>query len=254
MIRLSTGNWELKDIEAVIFDKDGTFIDLHKFWGKITELRALEIIKNFNLTKDSFNEICLFLGYNYESKKMISNGITAMYSRSEIIKILKEKLEQSYNIQISTNKIASIFDMISEHFYKNMFEYTETIESAINFIKKLYNKNIKLGIVTSDSIISTKKTLKYFNLEYLFDVIVGREASQETKESGIPTTLAIKELNIPIKNIIMVGDAPMDVISAQNAGIEQTILVASGQIPIETLKKHSSYTIDNLENIEISDN
>ena len=52
----------------------------------------------------------------------------------------------------------------------------------------------------------------------------------------------------------MVGDAPMDVISAQNAGIEQTILVASGQIPIETLKKHSSYTIDNLENIEISDN
>ena len=190
MIRLSTGNWELKNMEAVIFDKDGTFINLHKFWGKITELRALEIIKSFNLTKDSFNEICLFLGYNYESKKMISNGITAMYSRSEIIKILKEKLEQSYNIQISTNKITSIFDMISEHFYKNMFEYTETIESAINFIKKLYNKNIKLGIVTSDSIISTKKTLKYFNLEYLFDVIVGRETSQETKESGIPTKMA----------------------------------------------------------------
>ena len=45
MISLKTDLWEIKIVEAILFDKDGTFIDLHYFWGKMTELRAEEIIK-----------------------------------------------------------------------------------------------------------------------------------------------------------------------------------------------------------------
>ena len=52
MIKLSTKNWTLDNIEAVFFDKDGTFVDLHYFWGKMTELRAEEIIKRFNLSQE----------------------------------------------------------------------------------------------------------------------------------------------------------------------------------------------------------
>ena len=49
MISLKTKKWEINNIETILFDKDGTFIDLHHFWGKMTELRCLEIIKEFNL-------------------------------------------------------------------------------------------------------------------------------------------------------------------------------------------------------------
>ena len=49
MLVLKTKNWQLDNIETVIFDKDGTFIDLHYFWGKMTELRVKEIIRRYGL-------------------------------------------------------------------------------------------------------------------------------------------------------------------------------------------------------------
>ena len=82
MLSLKTQNWQINDIETVLFDKDGTFIDLHYFWGKMTELRAFSIIEKYNLSKTDLSKICLFLGYNQETKKMIPDGITALYSRS----------------------------------------------------------------------------------------------------------------------------------------------------------------------------
>jgi phosphoglycolate phosphatase-like HAD superfamily hydrolase len=48
----------------------------------------------------------------------------------------------------------------------------------------------------------------------------------------------------------MIGDAPMDYISAQNAGINNTILVATGQLTCEELKKTSNLVLESLKDIE----
>ena len=250
MINITTKDWEINNIQTVIFDKDGTFIDLHYFWGKMTELRVLEIIKEFNLDKIHFNNLCLNLGYDTANKKMLKNGITALYSRSKIIEIFKENL-LDYNISTTTQKLEEIFDKVSNIFYKDMQKYTKPIKSAINFIEKLYSKNIKMGIVTSDSYESTILTLKHFSWEKYFNVVIGRESSPHTKESGMPTKLALEKLNANPNTTIMIGDAPMDYISATNANIKNTILVATGQIEKEELKKTSSYCVDTLDEITI---
>ena len=49
----------------------------------------------------------------------------------------------------------------------------------------------------------------------------------------------------------MIGDAPMDYLAAVNAGIEKTILVATGQIEKESLLETSPYTVNTLNEIEI---
>ena len=59
MINLSTNNWEIKNIETILFDKDGTLVDLHFFWGKMTEFRIKEIIKYYNLKEELFEELGL---------------------------------------------------------------------------------------------------------------------------------------------------------------------------------------------------
>ena len=59
MINLKTNKWTINNIDTILFDKDGTFIDLHYFWGKMTEMRVEEIIEKFNLSKDLFPKLCL---------------------------------------------------------------------------------------------------------------------------------------------------------------------------------------------------
>ena len=250
MINLKAPDWQIDNIETVLFDKDGTFIDLHYFWGKITEMRVNEIVKKYKIPQENFSKICLFLGYDLNTRKMLSDGITALYSRSKIIEIFREKL-QEFEINPTTEELEEIFDFVSKDFYKNMAEYTKPIEEAIKFIQDLHLKGIKLGIVTSDSIISTELTLKYFSWEKLFDVAIGRESTDFTKESGEPTKLALQILDANPETTLMIGDAPMDYISAKNAGINKVILVATGQIEKEELEKTSSCVVNNLHEIKI---
>lgn len=251
MIKLKNSQWEIDKIDTVLFDKDGTFIDLHYFWGKMTELRVNEIIKQYRLSNDVFKGLCLKLGYDIESKKMLSDGITALYSRSVIIEIFCKDLN-NIGINITQKDLETIFDEVNITFYKNMHKYTKPIESAINFIKKLKTYNVKLGIVTSDSKESTMLTLKHFAWENLFDIVIGRESTIETKESGVPVKLALELIGSKPENTVMIGDAPMDYIAAKNANIEKTILVATGQICKKELARTTNYTVNNLNEITIA--
>ena len=53
------------------------------------------------------------------------------------------------------------------------------------------------------------------------------------------------------KTTVMIGDAPMDYISAKNAGIENTILVSTGQVTLQELNKTTPYCIDSLDDVII---
>ena len=250
MISLNTPKWEINNVETVLFDKDGTFIDLHYFWGQMTRLRVQEIINHFDLTPDYFEKLCLFLGYNPILERMLPDGITALYSRSKIIKIFKSNLA-TLGIEISEKDLEGIFDHISTIFYKEIQKYTKPIDSAIQFIEKLHSMGIKMGIVTSDSVESTELTLNQFGWGKYFNCVIGRESSPHAKESGEPTKLALRKLSANPKTTIMIGDTPTDYISAKNAGIEKTILVASGQLDQKTLIQTSPFVVENLSNISL---
>lgn len=249
MINLKSKKWVLENIETVLFDKDGTFIDLHYFWGKMTEMRAIEIIKRFSLSETLFSKICLFLGYDNFTGKMFADGITALYSRVKIIEIFKESLTE-IGVFATIEELTEIFDCVAKEFYNDIGNYTKPIDDAIEFIKNLRFNGLKMGIVTSDSIESTNLTLKQFGWEDLFDIVVARESSADTKESGALTKIALEKLKANPINTLMIGDAPMDKISAQNAGIENTILVATGQLETVELEKYSPYVIESLKELE----
>lgn len=250
MIKLSTENWVIENVETVFFDKDGTFVDLHYFWGKMTELRAEEVIKYFGLEEACLEKLCLCLGYDVQTKKMLFDGITALYSRSKIIEFFKSNLID-FGIKTTENKLEEIFDKVSKNFYKDIEKYILPIETSIEFIKKLRSLGIKTAVITSDSVESTELTLKLYQWESLFDIVIGRETTTTPKESGDGTKIALTELGSNPDTTVMIGDAPMDYISAKNAGINRTILVATGQILEDELKKTSSFTVPSLDTIQI---
>ncbi|MBE7704089.1 MAG: HAD family hydrolase [Cyanobacteria bacterium SIG28] len=250
MINLKASKWELNNIQTILFDKDGTFIDLNQFWGKMTEMRVQEVLNYTNSNQELFSDLCLSLGYDVLNKKMLKDGITALYSRIKIISIFKSDLEK-FGINITENELEKIFDKVSANFNRNILEYTKPIDEAINFIREVRKYGVKTAVVTADSVETTKLVVKNFGWENLFDVIVGRESSKSTKESGEPAKIALKKLGANSDTTIMIGDAPTDFICAKNAGIEKTILVATGQIEKTDLSNFSEYIVQNLSELMI---
>lgn len=251
MITLSVKNWSMKDIDTVLFDKDGTLIDLDYFWGQMTLLRAEAVVKYLGLNSNLVDKLAYLLGYDVIKEKMIPDGITALYSRSKIIDIFRNSLLE-LDIAIENAEIESIFDEVSANFYKNMQIYIKPISEAIDFVRKIKNIGVKTGIVTSDSIVSTNLTIVHLGWESLFDIVIGRESSNYSKESGIPTQIALNELNSEPEKTVMIGDAPMDYLSASNANIPNTILVATGQLSTSELLKTCGSVVNSLNDIVIT--
>ena len=118
-------------------------------------------------------------------------------------------------------------------------------------IKLKFKSGIKLGKVTTDSGDSTMLTHEYYDWEKYFSAVIGRESTKENKESGIPAKKALEIMHSTPNNTIMIGDAPMDYLAAKNAGIDKTILVATGQLNIKDLMSYSNYVVNSLKKIKI---
>ena len=104
MPTLYSDNWQIESVEAVFWDKDGTFINPDAYWGKLCELRIEKIISFFNLPQNMYDDVAYVIGYDVLNKKLIPNGPVAVLARNEVIDILLE-----YNV-ITEENLDKIID------------------------------------------------------------------------------------------------------------------------------------------------
>ena len=103
----------------------------------------------------------------------------------------------------------------------------EAVELATDFAT--------LGIVTTKTGLYSKELMEHFGLMHHFEVLIGREHVENPKPHAEPILNALKELDTKGKEIWMIGDTKLDLISAQNAGVN-SIGVLSGYDDYDTLK------------------
>lgn len=107
------------------------------------------------------------------------------------------------------------------------------MENAIDLLKFLKEKDIKIGVITTSGKIITEKILKECKIYDFFDVIVTRDDIKNPKPSPEPILKAIEILNSKFNNkfnldgCIMVGDHPNDILCAKNAKIKSVGIVNS---------------------------
>ena len=198
MISLCTKHWQIDSINGVFFDKDGTLIDSHIFWGRIINKRADSLMNFYSINESYYDDICLNMGYSCKSKSLIEEGPIAIFPREEVINIIN-KFISSLNISSSTEEISELFNLLK--------------------------------------------------IEKYFDLIISRDSSIESKESGVPSIKALEILNLKNSNVVCIGDTPIDIIMAEKSNLKAGIGVASGQISKEKLFKFTPYVISSLNEI-----
>jgi hydrogenase expression/formation protein HypE len=91
---------------------------------------------------------------------------------------------------------------------------------AQDLIRYLRSKELAVGIITRNTLLSIERSLKNFEDIDLsaFDLIISRETPVRIKPSGDGIILAAEMLNIDVKQMIMVGDYIFDIHAGQAAG------------------------------------
>ena len=249
-IKLKLKNIEIKNIDAIIFDKDGTITNSNVYWSEIIFLRSTEIIKTFKLNKNYLSFICESMGLDLNKKKLLPNGPIALETRSKVIEILIKKIG-FLDSRINKDNVGKIFTKVNDNFQKVSNNFIVGIDTACDFINQCHKYNIKLALITSDTNENAKKALKKLKLAEKFEIIIGGDSKYGDKTNGQSSIFTCEYLNSDPKNVICIGDTYSDYLMAKNAGLKGSILVSTGQVPLRSLSAYTNYAISSLNDISV---
>ncbi|WP_457749878.1 HAD family hydrolase [Sulfurimonas sp.] len=196
----------------LLFDLDGTLIDS-------TEA----ILESFH---NSFKVYDFFAADDAKIKALIGHPLDVMYRalgvKEEMIWDFVATYKEHYR-KISTQKTVLLPNA------------KEAVEAAATFAS--------LGIVTTKTGKYSQVLMEHFGLMDKFEVLIGREHVQNPKPHAEPILKALQSFDTNKKEIWMIGDTQLDLLSAKNAGIN-SIGVLSGYDTKETLKKFTNMIFD----------
>ncbi|MEA1955861.1 MAG: HAD family hydrolase [Campylobacterota bacterium] len=197
----------------ILFDLDGTLID-----------STDAILESFHNSFDFYNHPH---PNDEEIKALIGHPLDVMYRE----------------LGISENNVWDFVDTYKAHYRKISTLKTQLLDLASDAVL-LANEFATLGIVTTKTGKYSKVLMEHFNLMQYFEVLIGREDVENPKPHEEPILKALEKLDTKNKEIWMIGDTKMDLISAKNANIN-SIGVLSGYDEKEALKEHTNMIFNN---------
>ena len=252
-MNISSPDFNLCGIDHIIFDKDGTITDANLYWGEIIRRRSVEILLFYDLDSSDQHlrrslESAMGLG---PCGSLLPEGPIAIKSRTEVIRKISHLLTR-LDVASSPHELSEIFKTVHARFMPYCADYSPLIPGVRDFINSVIAHGCSISLATSDSYENTRYILKHYQLLDHFEHIVCSDSGYGDKITGMPALHLCKKLNKQPANTICIGDTFMDYNMSCSAGLLECILVATGQIPYDTLKSHSIFAVESLDDLVLS--
>lgn len=250
MIVLKGPDWAIAGVSAVIFDKDGTLIDSHLYWGEIIRRRAHALTRRLGGGDGLREKLESVMGLDAGSGRLRPEGPIALESRAKVVGAVRAGAEgEGYGI--SDEAIAAVFSEVHADFSSVLAPFVRPLPGVDRLLADLRRAGVRCALVTSDSTGSSEAVLRSLGLSDAFEAVLGRESCPGPKEDGLPALEAARLLSAAPSETICVGDAPADVRMAGRAGLKAAVAVATGQIPLASLASLTPYCAESLEHIKV---
>lgn len=196
----------------ILFDLDGTLIDSTD--AIVSTFHHSFRVHNFKHVEDE------------KIKALIGYPLDIMYSE----------------LGVSDNMVWDFVATYKEEYRKISTIKTLLLPNAIESIKKA-SEFATLGIVTTKTGKYSKVLMEHFDLMKYFKVLIGREDVDNPKPHAQPILKALEVLDTNNREIWMIGDTKLDLLSAKNAQVN-SIGVLCGYGDEKTLKKFSNVILN----------
>lgn len=204
-------------IKAILFDKDGTLIDVNRTW--IPLYRKLLTIE-LDATPSAVETLLVKAGYDPVSNSFLPGSVLGGGTTRQLVALWWPALDT-----MAQQKMARRID----HEYAPMArQYLKPLLDLVPVFEGLKKLGLRLGVATNDSVASASGQMQALAVEHYFEQIIGADTVEIAKPSGQMIQHFSAQSGLACDEIAMVGDNTHDMEEALHGGAGMAIGVLSG--------------------------
>lgn len=250
MVDIRVGSEVINDIQLLIFDKDGTLMELHYYWTQMVGLRAELICRGLGLGKDHIEKIAYAMGADIKTGRLLPEGPVGLKKREVVLQAAVDYLND-----IGCNDVYDLcfnaFQQVDDISSRELKRFVKPINGASELLRKAVLCGCKTAIATIDRRERAKLAMECLGFADVIDLVIGADDVSHPKPDPEQINFILNAFKIDRENAIMVGDATTDVQMGVNAGLKASIGVLTGLATPEQLKGITPYVVEDVSKIEI---
>jgi phosphoglycolate phosphatase-like HAD superfamily hydrolase len=235
MIDLAVNSRIIHDVGLVIFDKDGTLIELYTYWSQMVALRAGIICETLGLSTEHEAGLRWALGVDEKAGRLRQDGPVGLKKREIVLKAAMDYLE-GIGRKDTLAICEHAFDRADEISINTLGQFIRPIQGAVPLLSALREHGCRVALATVDVSRRAALAMQFLGVIDTLDLIVGGEGVVHSKPDPEMIHLILDRLRIGRSQAIMVGDALTDVQMGINAGLKASVGVLTGFASAEQLR------------------
>jgi phosphoglycolate phosphatase-like HAD superfamily hydrolase len=211
----------LKDIDLLVFDKDGTLIEFHLMWGGWLDklARGLEAAVDLPLREGLYP----LLGVDRETGIVHAHGLLAATPMSRIREVV-----QAYVGEAGAGPAAARNAVEAAWHAPDPVALAQPVTDLKALLGRLRIRVGTFAVATSDDRDPTERTLEALGVTAEFAAITCADDGIRTKPAPDPVLHICGLLGIAPSRTAVVGDSPADLLMGRAAGAARSIGVLTG--------------------------
>jgi phosphoglycolate phosphatase len=246
LVTIRCKNREFSNLQAVLFDKDGTLEDSQSFLRELGIKRARLIDAQIPGIGEP-----LLMSFGILDNKLDLTGLMAVGSRQENEIAAAAYIAETGRGWFEAKNIAHHAFSEADQYLQRNPRTSPIFAGCIDVLTALSKAGLKLGILSADSTANIQRFVESHQLTEIIQVMIG--ADQKFKKPDPALFLqACQTLNVEPEFTLMVGDAQVDIEMAKQANAAAAIGICWGQSAATSLK-NTDAIISHLDQIQILD-
>ena len=229
----------MKPIKAILFDKDGVFVDFEKTWTPVLKIIAADLGEGRdNLLAGRLLELA---GFDPESERFLPGSVWAAGHADDLV--------AAWLPLLAGMDRHALYELVERRCVEALPQPLLPANEQHRIFSDLKAMGLKLGVATNDMAASARATVERFGLADVFNLVLGYDSVPNPKPAGDPVVVFSQHCKVLPGEVMMVGDNTHDMHCGRAGGAGVVVGVLSGNSSRSQLEPLADHIIDDISHL-----